>query len=253
MKRTLLTLLASISCLQAQEKLAINNNSIDTIISAHLTLQKAGRKDAADFVSLINDLEVSRYMFVAPITQEKIDAIKQSKFKTNILAPLFFALPEFAQRKLAGAGPRWMIKDKENNIIGSLSLSTLPDGVKEFLKTKGINSNNYENLGLTLKPSVWHKGYAKETIFVALSKLFNNKKYTHLKGVALCVNKDHTMALERLINKKTKDAKKPITYQGELFLPNGFHKIAPEACYAECFTISKDDFMPLLGTSNNNN
>lgn len=252
MKKMFFLAFAPLTILAGEKLALVNNSSLDTIITPRLTLQKAGAKQAADFVNLVTDLEVSRYMFVAPLTQEKVDAMKQSTFKTKIFAPLFFALPEFAQRKLAGAGPRWMIKDQEDISIGSLSLSTPPERVENFLKSKGFDSTNYENLGLILKPSAWNKGYAKEIIFTALSRLFNNPKFAYLKGVTLCVNTDHDTALSKLISKKTHQVKAPVTHHGQVYLPNGFHKIVPNACTAECFTISKDDFMPLLGNNTNN-
>ncbi|BDC34965.1 hypothetical protein Noda2021_09230 [Candidatus Dependentiae bacterium Noda2021] len=253
MKKILFLALTPLLIHTAEKLALVNNTATDPIITPHLTLQRAGAKQAADFVNLVSDLEVSRYMFVAPLSQEKLNAMTQSTFKTKIFAPLFFALPEFAQRKLAGAGPRWIIKDNLDKSIGSLSLSTVPQDVKNFLESKGIDSTNYENLGLILKPSAWNKGYAKETVFTALSRIFNNPKFAYLKGVTLCVNTDHQYALSKLISSKTNHAKAPVKHHGQVYLPHGFHKLVPDACTAECFTISKEDFMPLLGNSNNNN
>ncbi|BDC34964.1 hypothetical protein Noda2021_09220 [Candidatus Dependentiae bacterium Noda2021] len=243
MKKILSLALASLALCASENAPLVTNKSLDTIVLDNVTLKKAGAKDASDYINLVSDINVSRYLLGAPITQEKIDAINKSTFKTKIMAPLVFALPEFLTRRLFHAGPRWMIKDQSDATIGSLSLATPPAEIKQFLISKGINSNHYDNLAITLKASEWKKGYAKETIFACLKRVFNNERYQNIKGIVLCFNKENTVALNRLLDSQTQQAKQPVVYQGEINLPKDFSNIAPEAFTAACFTISKNDFL----------
>ncbi|MFZ5954284.1 MAG: GNAT family N-acetyltransferase [Candidatus Dependentiae bacterium] len=256
MKKFIITIFCFSALIKAHEKLAlVNNTDPNYIITPHLTIQKAGVTDAKHFVTLASDHQVSRYMFCSEASEDDIKKIADSWFKTKIVAPLVFLMPS------KWTFHRWMIRKtdaekpaNEHEVIGSLSIMNLDDkNILELLrKYDPEHYKNYPNLGLCLKPSEWGKGYARESLYALLSKLFVANEFKQLKGLALCINKDHERCINCVMKKNEGNARKPFVYHGEVYLPNGFTKVVPKPCTVKCFTVNREDFLQFSGIRNNN-
>lgn len=255
MKKIYLLGLLATQVYASERQALINNTDITNIITPHLTIEKAGITDAKHFVALASDHKVSRYMFCSEASEDDIKKIADSWFKTKIVAPLVFLMPS------KWTFHRWMIRKtdvekpaNEHEVIGSLSIMNLDDkNILELLrKYDPEHYTNYMNLGLCLKPSEWGKGYARESLYALLSKLFVANEFKQLKGLALCINKDHERCINCVMKKNESNARRPFVYQGEVYLPNGFTKVVPKPCTVKCFTVNREDFLQFSGIRNNN-
>lgn len=241
--------------LYANEKHALLNNNINEIITPHLSIKQAGASDTKDFVALVADHKVSRFMFCAEASEAEIKKMTDSWFKTKILAPILFSLP------YTWTSYRWMVRKKatenesnQEEVIGSLSLMKLKDkNILAALKT--VDQEHYQqymNLGVSLKHSEWGKGYAKESVFALLSKIFVAQDFQHVPGVALLINKDNQQCLKCVMKKNEQTGQFPFTCHTDVYLPKGF-KIIHKPCTVKLFTVKKEDFLKLLGSTVYNN
>lgn len=253
MKKILLVMIFTGS-LYANEKQALLNNNINDFTTTHLSIKKAGFTDAKHFVALVADHRVSRFMFCAEASESDIKNMTSSWF-TKIVAPIAFLLPA------KWISHRWMIRktrdiedSNHQEVIGSLSLMNLNDkNILDAIKT--VDQENYKdylNLGISLKPTEWGKGYADESVFALLSKLFVAQEFQQVAGVALLVNKDNERCLNWVMKKNKPNKRLPLTYHPDVYLPNGF-KIIHKPCTAKLFTVKKEDFLKLLGSTVYNN
>lgn len=255
MKYLSLSLFLFVTVSFAAEKTSLlkNNTSLDLIELPYIKLTKAVMADADHFVNnLAGNIEVSRFMFGAEISQEEVEAKKNSK-RVKLLAKIFFASPTWLSKLAFGAGARWTIKDNNDARIGSIGLSALPPVIKDFLKSQGINGDKYENMSVSLEPVAQNKKYAKQAVYALLERIFNSAEYRQIDGIAWCINKNNEHALQCLTNKNTHEFKSPIMYHGEVHIPNGFSTVAPRPCDIKCFTIKRNNFLAIQYTKKNNN
>lgn len=237
----------------AGEQITLPNQTINNIRTAHLVIKKSEFKDHSGFIALISDYNVSRFMFGAEATQEEINELAKSQFKTKFLAPLMFALPTRL------VGHRWMIRKsnpetEQLELIGSLAILKIEKKeIKDLIRQHDPeNYKNYLNIGILLKSLEWGKGYARESIFALISELFAAKEFKHITGLVISVNHNHERCLKAIM-KNENEAKAPFVYRGEVTLPKGFTKYMPKACTTKNFTLTKEDFLQFVGLNRKNN
>lgn len=225
MNKLFLSLCFLSTSLLANEHTLLSKSQIKTINTINLVLTKSKASDAPDFIRLVSQYEVSRFMFCSEAPETKIQKLAKSKFATKVLAPLMLKHDSIG-------GSFWIIKKNtleeqgNNHMIGFVGLTSLHKKVKKLVRT--IDRNNYKqymNIGVSLEPGEWGKGYAKESLCALMSAVFASKKYKHVKGLTITVNSDHTRCLATLMNGES--TKQPLVYQGELALPKGFSKLVP--------------------------
>lgn len=243
--RTILFLLLCIFTLNAceHENKLVKQTSTDLIEDLNVTVKKSSFlscwKDATEFIALVKDPEVCKFLFVAEATPEEVKQIASS-IKTKLSAAFTFMIQN-------SVFPRWMIKERRtNNYIGCITLSPITPTVSRFLKECDDSfTGNYMNFGIALKKSEWHKHYAAQAMKAFLSSIFDSNEYRSLCGVVLCINCSNHNGMNMVKNPQTDDIKKPFVYRGEINFPKGFCTILPKTCVAQCFTVSREDFLAL--------
>lgn len=253
MKKIVLLIVLALNFYASERQPLLTDTQINDFTTHHLSIKKAGFTDAKHFVALVADHRVSRFMFCAEASESDIKNMTGSWF-TKIVAPIAFLLPA------KWISYRWMIRktgdNKDSNqeeVIGSLSLMNLNDkNILDAIKTVDQEKyKDYMNLGVSLKPTEWGKGYADESVFALLSKLFVAQEFQQVAGVALLVNKDNERCLNWVMKKNKPNKRLPLTYHPDVYLPNGF-KIIHKPCTAKLFTVKKEDFLNLLSSTRNN-
>lgn len=244
MKTILILFLCVLVCNACEhKKTLVKQTSTDLIEDSNFTIKKSSFltcwKDAADFVALVKDPEVCKFLFVAEASPEETD-----KIACGIRAKLSVA---FQLAIGSTAFPRWIIKQKSENVcIGSIMLSDLNGTLAHYIKNNAdIDPHGYKNFGIALKKSEWGKGLATQIMNTFLASIFASNEYSYLKGIVFCTNRNNQNGLRLVQNPLTQQVKKPYVYCGELNFPKGFCSTLPKACIAQCFTMSKEDFLEI--------
>ncbi|BDC34968.1 hypothetical protein Noda2021_09260 [Candidatus Dependentiae bacterium Noda2021] len=225
------------------ENKLVKQTSTDLIEDVNFTIKKSSFlscwSDASEFVALVKDPDVCKFLFVAEATPEEAEQIASS-LKTKLSAAFAFMIPN-------SVFPRWMIKEKRsNNYIGCITLSAINPTIALLLKQCDQElTGNYLNFGIAIKKSEWHKHYAMQAMKAFLSSIFTSNEYRDIKGIVFCTNPSNKNGLNLVQNPNTQQVKKPFVYHGEINFPQGFCKTLPKACVAHCFTLSKKNFFDI--------